>query len=114
MLFRSQKQYLTALADKMKGEIKRNPLLVKEMYDAVAGYINTNIGIDELVYLAGQAAGYRFGGEDIYLLQGEDKAVPIIRDGKETGDFYDDLYLNEEKLKEIVVRVFYKEVKLEE
>ena len=114
MRLERQKQYLTALADKMKGEIKRNPLLVKEMYDAVAGYINTNIGIDELVYLAGQAAGYRFGGEDIYLLQGEDKAVPIIRDGKETGDFYDDLYLNEEKLKEIVVRVFYKEVKLEE
>lgn len=108
-----QKQYLTALADKMKGEIKKNPLLVKEMYDAVAGYINTDIGIDELVYLAGQAAGYRFSGEDIYLLQGEDKAVPIIKDGKETGDFYDDLYLNEEKLKETVIRIFYKEIKLE-
>ena len=113
MRLERQKQYLTALADKMKGEIKKNPLLIKEMYDAVSGYVNTDIGIDELVYLGGQAAGYRFSGEDIYLLQGEDRVVPIIKDGKETGDFYDDLYLDEEKLKEIVIRVFYKEVKLE-
>lgn len=108
-----QKQYLAALADKVKGEIRKNPLLFKEMYEAVSGYINTNIGIDELVYLAVQASGYQFGGEDIYLLQGEDKAVPIVKDGKETGDFYDDLYLDEEKLKETVIEVFYKEVKLE-
>lgn len=114
MRLERQKQYLAALAVKMKGEIKKNPLLVKEMYNAVSEYINTDMGIDELVYLAGQAAGYRFGREDIYLLQGEDRAVSIIKDGKETGDFYDDLYLDGEKLKETVISVFYKEVRLEE
>lgn len=113
MRLERQKQYLAALADKIKGEIKKDPLLFKKMYEAVSGYVNTDMGIDELVYLAGQAAGYRFSMEDIYLLPGEDKAVPIIKDGKQTGDFYDDFYLDEEKLKETVIGVFYKEVKLE-
>lgn len=114
MRLERQKQYLAALAGKMKEEIKAKPMRVKEMYDAVAGYVNTDIGINEMVYLAAQAAGYQFSGEDIYLLQGEDRAVPITKDGQETGDFYDDLYLDEENLKETMIRVFYKEVRLEE
>lgn len=113
MRLKRQKQYLAALADKVKGEVRKNPLLFKEMYDAVSGYINTDIGIDELIFLAVQATGYQFSMEDIYLLQGEDKAVPITKDGKDTGDFYDDLYLDEEKLKETVIEIFYKEVNLE-
>ena len=40
--------------------------------------------------------------------------MPIIKDGKETGDFYDDLYLDEDNLKETMVKIFYKEVRLEE
>jgi len=112
MRLERQKQYLSALAGKMKEKIKADPMFVKKIYDAVAGYVNTDIGVDEMVYLAAKAAGYQFSGEDIHLLQGEDKAVPIVRDGKETGDFYDDLYLDEESLKETMVEVFYKEVKL--
>lgn len=114
MRLERQKQYLAALAGKMKEEIKKNPMRVKEMYDTVAGYVNTDLGINEILYLAAQAAGYKFSGEDIYLLQGEDKAVPIVKDGKETGDFYDDFYLDEKNLKETMIRIFYKEVKLEE
>ena len=114
MRLERQKQYLTALADKMKDEIKKDPMLVAGIYDAVSGYINTNIGVSEMVYLAAQAAGYQFGGENICLLEGEDRAVPIVRDGKETGDFYDDFYLDEDSLKETMIRIFYKEVKLEE
>lgn len=114
MRLERQKQYLAALAGKMKEEIKKNPMQVREMYDAVAGYVNTDLGIDEMVYLAAQAAGYQFSGENIYLLQGKDKAVPIVKDGEETGDFYDDFYLDEENLKETMIRIFYKEVRLEE
>lgn len=113
MRLERQKQYLAALAGKMKDKVRENPMVVKDIYDAVAGYVNTDIGIDEMVYLAAQASGYKFSGEDIHLLQGEDKAVPIVKDGKETGDFYDDLYLDEEKLKETMVKIFYEEVRLE-
>ena len=114
MRLERQKQYLGALAGKLKSKVKENPMALKDMYDAVAGYINTDIEIDEILYLGVQAAGYKFNGEDIYLLKGEDRAVPIIKDGKETGDFYDDLYLDEDNLKETMVKIFYKEVRLEE
>lgn len=114
MRLERQKQYLAALADRMKEEMKKNPMLIKEMYDAVSGYVNTDMEIDELVYLAAQAAGYPFSVGDIYLLQGEDRAVPIIKDGEETEDFYDDFYLDEESLKETMIGIFYKEVELEE
>ena len=114
MRLERQKQYLGALADKMKDKIRENPMLVREIYDEVAGYVNTDMGIDEMVYLAVQAAGYRFSIDDIFLLKGEDKAVPIMKDGSETGDFYDDLYLDEENLKETMIRIFYREVRLYE
>ena len=114
MRLERQKQYLGALADKMKDKIRENPMLVREIYDEVAGYVNTDMGIDEMVYLAVQAAGYSFSIDDIFLLKGEDKAVPIMKDGSETGDFYDDLYLDEENLKETMIRIFYREVRLYE
>ena len=98
----------------MKDKIRENPMLVREIYDEVAGYVNTDMGIDEMVYLAVQAAGYSFSIDDIFLLKGEDKAVPIMKDGSETGDFYDDLYLDEENLKETMIRIFYREVRLYE
>ena len=114
MRLERQKQYLGALADKMKDKIRENQMLVREIYDEVAGYVNTDMGIDEMVYLAVQAAGYSFSIDDIFLLKGEDKAVPIMKDGSETGDFYDDLYLDEENLKETMIRIFYREVRLYE
>ena len=113
MRLERQKQYLTALAARMKNQIKKDPMLAARIYDAVSGYVNTDMGVSEIVYLVAQAAGYRFSGEDICLLKGEDRAVPIMRDGKETGDFYDDFYLDEENLKETMIRIFYKEVNLE-
>ena len=113
MRLERQKQYLGALAEKLKKKVRENPMIVKEIYDAVSGYINTDIGIDEMVYLGAQASGYKFSGEDIHLLKGKDKAVPIVKDGMETGDFYDDLYLDEEGLRETMVRIFYKEVRLD-
>ncbi len=109
-----QKQYLTALIGKVKGEIKENPMLVKELYTTAVPYMNTDVTLDEVVYLAAQAADYKFDGNDIYLLQGEDKAVPIVKDGKETGDYYDDYYLDEENVRETMIKVFYREVVLEQ
>ncbi len=109
-----QKQYLTALIGKVKGELKENPMLVKDLYTTAVPYMNTDVTLDEVVYLAAQAADYKFDGNDIYLLQGEDKAVPIVKDGKETGDYYDDYYLDEENVRETMIKVFYREVVLEQ
>lgn len=113
-----QKQYITALIQKSRGMVKKNPVLVKDMYSAAAKYMNTDVTLDEVVYLAAQAMDYRFDGSSIKLLQGEDKAVEIseekLRLGEEREPFYNDYYLNEDSIKGIMMDVFYDEVTIGE
>lgn len=108
-----QKQYLTVLLNKMKEEIKKNPAMIADMYKAASEYMVTDVTPDKAVYLAAQASGYRFDETAIHLLQGENKIAPIIKDGKDTGDFYDEYYLDEESLKKTMTEVFYTEVVLD-
>ncbi len=108
-----QKQYLTALLNKVKEKIKKNPALVGDMYKAASKYMVRDLTLDKAVYLAAQASGYRFGEDSIRLLQGEDRAAPVIKDGKDTGDYYDEYYLDEEDLKKTMTEVFYREVVLD-
>lgn len=113
MRLERQKQYLTALLAKVKEEVKKNPAVAGKMYSAVSDYMVTDVTLDKAVYLAAQAAGYRFDGNAIRLLQGEDKAAPIVKDGVETKDYYNEYYLDEESLKKTMTDVFYTEVVLE-
>ena len=117
MLFRSlqrQKQYLVALINKVRGKVKENPMLVKDMYGAVSSYMNTDVTLEEVVYLAAESVDYGFGDSSFYLLQGEDRVVKIPEEEMnrvaEAEPFYDDYYLDEESIKEIMLEVFYKEV----
>ncbi len=112
MRLERQKQYLTALLAKVKEEVRKNPAAVGKMYSAVSEYMVTDVTLDKAVYLAAQAAGYQFDGSAVRLLQGEDKAAPIMKDGVETGDYYNEYYLDEESLKRTMTEVFYTEVVL--
>lgn len=109
-----QKQYLVALINKVRGEVKKKPMLVKDMYGAVSSYMNTDVTLEEVVYLATQSIDYRFGESSFYLLKGEDKVVEIpeekLNATSEKEPFYDDYYLDEESIKEIMLEVFYEEV----
>ncbi len=109
-----QKQYLVALIDKVRGKVKENPMLVKDMYGAVSSYMNTDVTLEEVVYLAAESVDYRFGDGSFYLLQGEDRVVEIPEEERnrktEAEPFYDDYYLDEESIKEIMLEVFYEEV----
>jgi len=118
MRLQRQKQYLIALIGQVRGKVKENPMLVKDMYDAVSSYMNTDITLEEVVYLATQSLDYEFGDGSFYLLQGEDRAVEIpegeLRDKAGIEPFYDDYYLDEESIKEIMLEVFYDEVVMED
>lgn len=109
-----QKQYLMALIGKVRGEVKENPMLVKDMYSAVSKYMNTDVTLEETVYLAAQALDYKFGESSFYLLKGEDRVVDIPEEKMtpiaEAEPFYNDYYLDEEYTKEIMLKVFYEEV----
>lgn len=113
-----QKQYITALIGKTRSKVKEDPAVVKTMYDAVSRYMNTDVTLEEVVYLAAKAVDYRFDADSFHLLEGEDHAVEIpkerLRPGEEAEPFYDDYYLSEDSIKEIMLDVFYQEVEIGE
>lgn len=108
-----QKQYLLAFVDTAKAKMKENPLIVSDVYRALAGYMNTDITLDQAVYMATEILNYRFAVEEIYTLEGEDKIVHYINEeGQE--DFFDDYYLSEDSIKKVMAEAFYTEVHLTE
>lgn len=104
-----QKEFLSAAASKVMEAVKKNPMFVREIYEAAAEYMNTDITVDKAVYIAAQAVECSIAESSFYQLSGEDKAVAFVdKNGKE--DFYDDYYLNQDELKRIMIEVFYEQV----
>lgn len=95
-----QKQYLTAYAAAALSAIKKDITLPVTLYNTLSKYMVTDITIDEVSYLAAQAAGYSFGEENIYSLTGE----TIM------GEKFEEFYVDEEALYELILRVFYEQV----
>ena len=60
----------------------------------------TDIGVDEISYLASQAAGYHFSEESLRSLQG----------ATVQGEIYEEFYPDEQALYELILEVFYEEV----
>ena len=63
----------------------------------------TDIDLDNAVYLISEAAGMSFTDENLITVQGESKA----------GDVYDEFYVDEEALYELILDTFYTEVTAE-
>lgn len=118
MRLKRQKQYLIGLIQKLRGEVKKNPILVRDIYNAVSRYMNTDVTLEEVVYLAAEAVNYRCGPDSFQLLEGEDRAVEIpeekLRPGEEKEPFYNDYYLDEDNVKQVMLNIFYEEVTIGE
>lgn len=106
-----QKDFMRVAMGQVMQEVKANPVLVKDLYEAVRPYMNTDISVDEAVYIASKALDCTLAEQSFYQLAGEDKAEYFVMDnGKQ--DFYDDYYIDEEELQRIMYEVFYREVKV--
>lgn len=95
-----QKQYIEAYAKKAVEQMKSDITLPVKLYNDLSKYMVTDITVDEVSYLAAQAAGYHFSMENMYSLAGETKQ----------GEKYEEFYLDEEALYELILEVFYEEV----
>lgn len=104
-----QKEFLQSAIAQGIEALKKNPMLISEIYQALVPYMNTDITVDMAVYLAAEAAGYRIDGNSFYQLEGEDKKVDFVTESGREG-FYDDLYLNDDSVLETVMSVFYHQV----
>lgn len=96
-----QKQYLKEFIGAAKGAVKKNPTAAIELYQAVAGQMITNVSMDEVAYLAPLLAEYQFRSDNFYMPEGETVM----------GDQFEEFYVDENALYEMILDVFYEEVK---
>ena len=96
-----QKQYLNAFVTKVVEATKEDISVPVNLYKEVSKYMTTDITADQIVYLTSQLINYDFG--EIYTLEGE-----TIR-----GEQFEEFYPDYDKLKELMLQVFYTPVEVE-
>lgn len=95
-----QKQYLSTFVQKAIDEVKKDITLPVSLYQELNKYMVTDISLDEVTYLAGELLDYHFDSNDIYTLEGDTVQ----------GDIYEEFYPDKDALRELVIRLFYREV----
>lgn len=95
-----QKQYLQEYAKAAVAAMGEDITLPVKLYGTLSKYMVTDITVDEVSYLAMQVSGYSFGEDNIYSLQGETKE----------GETYEEFYVDEKALYELILDVFYEKV----
>lgn len=94
-----QKQYMTAFVDKFVAEYEKNNQLVVDALEQVGGYMVTDMTVQELNNMAAYMSTYTF--EDIITPQGESVM----------GEQYIEHYVDQDALLDMVIDVFYEEIK---
>lgn len=97
MRLNRQKQYLTAYIAKAKEAFKQDVTLPVTLFNKLTPYMITDITLDEVVYLAGQAAGYSFSSDNMYTIPGS----------TDTGNRFEEFYPDEAGLKDLIMEIFY-------
>ncbi len=100
MRLERQKQYLNGFIGAAKQAVKKDLGTALELYSAVSGQMVTDISLDEVAYLAPIVADYRFDPEGFYMTEG--KTV--------MGEEYEEFYVDEKALYEMILDVFYEEM----
>lgn len=93
-----QKQYLTEYAGAALAALKEDITLPVALYGTLSRYMVTDITVDEVGYLATQAAGYSLG------------EIRSLKGATVMGEKHEEFYPDEEALYRLVLEVFYEEV----
>lgn len=98
-----QKQYALNFLSQAKSAMKKDVTLPVTLYHELSENMVTNINLDNAVYLATLMADMELTEEGFYTVQGEVKQ----------GSVYEEFYVDDEKLQEMILDIFYKEVPAE-
>ena len=94
------KIYLKAFMNQVFESTKSDISYPIKLYDMVSQYIVTDISVDEMSYLASELLGYDVNGVRMYSIPGETVM----------GSKFEEFYVNEVQLKELLLNVFYEMV----
>jgi LCP family protein required for cell wall assembly len=107
-----QKDFIKEFAKVAVSAVKGNVSIVTDIYKAIAPYMVTDITLDKAVYIATESIGYSMSDNSFYQLTGSDKQVDTVNDNGQARS-YDDYYLDEDSIKQVLIDVFYSRVKVE-
>ena len=96
-----QKQYLNAFINAAKKAAKEDITVVADLYQAISEQMVTNVTVDEVAYLAPILLDYQFDENSFYMMEGETVM----------GEQFEEFYADEDALYEMILDVFYEEVK---
>lgn len=96
-----QKQFLLSAISQLRQQIRSNPASVLSIYNAVSGYVLTDLDLSRIAYLATEAAGMDFSGDILRVPTGE---------GTVSADQHLELPVDEEGLNDLILSVFYEEL----
>lgn len=94
-----QTQFLTAFIQTVKEKSEKNPALILSVYDAVKDYLQTDLSVEELLFLANQGLDAGFSGENLISLPGTvgDEPQPLF-------------HMDEPAAKQMIIDLFYQEI----
>lgn len=95
-----QKQYLNAFIKTAKSAAKEDISIVLDLYHAIMPYMTTDISANEIAYLAPTLLEYQFDKDSLFIVEGE----TIM------GEEFEEFYVDEDSLYELILNVFYEEV----
>jgi len=96
-----QKQYMLAFYQKVRERTKENLLFPLRLYDIVNDNVVTGVSASQVAYLSTAVPGTSFSEKDMVSVAGE-----VTQPG-----IYEEFRVNEEKLLELIIGIFYREVR---
>ncbi len=91
-----QIQYCKQFFKVAKEKIEANPLFVVELYNALGGTIQSDLSVEEMIYLSKSVSKADLGDENIYSLEGTVKN--------------EDFFVDDDALKDLLIDLFYTKV----
>ena len=95
-----QKLYLKTFINKVKDKTKEDITFPVSVYNKVKDYTVTDLTVDSIGYIASEYYDYSFDEDDIYTMEGH----------TETDEFFEYFIPDKDSLRELIIKLFYKEV----
>lgn len=95
--------YMKLYVDKLKTLVKEDFGIVMTLYNTAMEYMVTDVSVDRMMYLAPTLLSYDFSETSMISLEGETV----------TGEKYEEFYVDEEALFDVLIEVFYQEVEMD-
>lgn len=96
-----QKEYLMSFAQAAKSAVGNDVTLPVELYQTLSEYMVTDISVDEVTYLASEAVQCSISEDCLHIVD-----VDV-----QQGEKYEEYYVKEDELYQMIIDVFYEEVK---